>query len=517
VSALASGQVRTSHSDAIDQVLAGIDHPGEPGGIVAVVHHGRTIHLVGYGLANLEAGSPWSPATLYDIASITKTLVAQAVVRLADEGELDLGADIRDLVPSLGKLPAAVTVRHALSMRSGIRADEEIAWLAGKNGWVDEQFLHDLIARQRSLQFVPGTWQTYSDSNYRILARVIAAVRGRTYADAMRALIFDPLGLHATSIVPYDWIVSSGLATYYLRCGSGWSRRPYGYESSGDGAVRTSMSDVLRWLRLTLHDDHAGVPSIERLTQEGGSVPEMPYRYGVVVDSYKGHRRWQHSGASGTMYAHLPDAELTIVAFVNRADRPPGDVVDDVADAVLGERTPAMPHHEPVRRTRWSPGTWVDPTTGYPVIVAPGGSLSMLGASGTIEEVDGSPSAHFGEAPLPLNTDHRGALIADLGHGPVPLQLREQGPMPNDVVGTYRSDELGSDISIDPGPEASQLVLGGGQNPELRVELSWFGDDVAVGENLGLKVIREQEVSAILLSTWGARLVRFERCSDDGR
>ena len=511
-------QVRSDASDAIDRLLAPLDRPGEPGGIVAIVRENRTIHLAGYGLGNVEAGWRWSPDTAYDIASLTKTLVAQAVVRLVDEGTLDLDADLRELVPSLDGVPRPVTVRDAMSMRSGFRADEELAWMAGRNGWVDEPHLHALISRQRSLQFEPGTWQIYSDSNYRLLARVMVSVLRTPFADAMRALVFDPLGLDATSIVPYDWNVSPALATYYQRSDDGWLRRPYGYESSGDGAVRTSLRDTLRWLRLTLHADHAGVPAIGRLARDGDTVPSMPYRFGVFVDTFRGLERWQHTGASGTAYVHYPEPDLTIVAFHNRDDLPPWRLIDDLTDAVLDSRGYDPRRNEASDRVPWAPGCWVDPSTGYHALVSGDGTVRVLGNRSLVRAEDGRLTAHFRlEAPSPLAVGDHGELLVDLGEGPMALQIREQASAPEDVAGTYRSSELDASIALEAADGTSQLVLGAGHNPGLRVPLSWYGDDFAVGGNLGLGAERvEGEVAAIVLSTWGARRVRFTRVDGPG-
>lgn len=503
--------IRTAVSGTVDRVLAPIDDPREPGGIVGVMHRGRTLHLAGYGLASLEADRPWSPTTRYDIASITKSMVAQAIVRMADEGTIDLEMDVRGLIPSLGGLPLPVSVRDALSMRSGIRADEQLAWMAGQNGWVDEPFLHDLVARQRSLQFAPGAWQIYSDSNYRILARVVASVRGRSFAETMRSLVFDPVGLDATSIEPYDWNVSPGMATYYLRSGDGWTRRPYGFESSGDGAVRTTMSDLLRWLRLTSHGDHAGVPSIARLAREGDARPSMPYRFGVVVDDYRGLERWHHTGASGTAYVHYPEPEVTIVAFFNRDDRSAAGSLDELSDAVLDLVVPGLDQDESHAVSHVAPGTWVDPATGFHVAVSSGGRLRVFGTPGRLRMLDGRLTADLGDGPR-VAVDPDGPLRMDLGHGPTSFEPREPGAAPDDVAGRYRSADLDAVVSIVLHTDGSQLVLGRGSNRALRVGLTWYGDDVAVGAGLGIGVERAQgRVAAIALSTWGARRVRFDR------
>src|SRR5262249_9540432 len=184
--------VRPELSRRIDSLFTSIDRPHVAGAVVAVIHRGQVIHQKGYGAAQREFDVRWTPATRYRLASISKSLVATAVLSLERQGRLRLGDKIPKYLPDFPQLDAPVTIDHLLTLSAALCQDETLLGLASLRGALTVDDMYRLSRRQRKLNFPPGSVMTYTDTNYRLLARIIAAVTGSTFWDAMQTLVFRP-------------------------------------------------------------------------------------------------------------------------------------------------------------------------------------------------------------------------------------------------------------------------------------------------------------------------------------
>lgn len=179
---------------------------GVPGASIALVADGQLAWSQGYGLADKENGVPASPETVYQIASISKTIAAWGAMRLVEQGKLDLDAPAsryltRWQIPDSPYNPEGVTIRRLLSHSAGLSRH-------GYPGYPPDAPLPSLEASLSgadtgvSLFAEPGTVFSYSGGGYTLLQLIIEEVSGQTFADFMQAEVFAPLGLEHTS---YTW------------------------------------------------------------------------------------------------------------------------------------------------------------------------------------------------------------------------------------------------------------------------------------------------------------------------
>jgi N-acyl-D-amino-acid deacylase len=184
-----------------------------PGGALAVVKDGRLVFARGYGLADVEANEPVQPQSLFRYGSASKTPTAAAIMRLVEDGKLDLDARIFDILNQYGPYNGKwgdsrlhnITVRQVLHHTGG--------WDRDKSGdptmpptVVDaSNALHapfppsqDVLIRYmlaRKLDFDPGSRWAYSNFGYMLLGCVLEKLSGKTYDDYVRQVVLDPLGL----------------------------------------------------------------------------------------------------------------------------------------------------------------------------------------------------------------------------------------------------------------------------------------------------------------------------------
>jgi CubicO group peptidase (beta-lactamase class C family) len=183
------------------RVQAEVDAGRILGAALAVLAGGEVVSARGFGATTVAPeGVPVTPATLFCAASIAKTILATAVVRLVERGQLDLDAPVLGYLPGFAfsdpALGARVTLRHLLSHTSGLAA-------AGKDfGPPDRDalahFVHEQLARYAFVA-EPGRAHLYSNTAI-CLAGYVAEVVARTpYRDLAAELVFEPLGMTRTT------------------------------------------------------------------------------------------------------------------------------------------------------------------------------------------------------------------------------------------------------------------------------------------------------------------------------
>lgn len=172
---------------------------------MGVVQAGELVLARGYGMADLEQGTPLSARSVMNVAWLAKQFTAASIALLAADGVLSLDDDIRKFLPELPELPdyaSAITVRHLVHHTSGISNSFHLMGLAGvlfENVQTDDDRL-SLIARQRALNFEPGTEHEYTNSGYSLLSQIIKQATGRSLREYAEERIFRPLGMSRATI-----------------------------------------------------------------------------------------------------------------------------------------------------------------------------------------------------------------------------------------------------------------------------------------------------------------------------
>ncbi len=150
---------------------------------------------VAYGSANPGTGLPMTPETLVQIGSTTKVYTAAVAMTLVDEGLADLDVPVRTYLPDLRlgdrEAERTVTLRHLMSMSSGL--DNGPYTDTGRGDDCVRRYLEVLDGL--SQHFAPGTGFGYSNASTNVTGAVIEALTGRTWDDALRERLLEPLGL----------------------------------------------------------------------------------------------------------------------------------------------------------------------------------------------------------------------------------------------------------------------------------------------------------------------------------
>lgn len=187
-------------------IAAVLEREGVPGVGLALVTRDGVAWAGGVGLADRAHGRPVTADTLFRVGSITKSFIALALIKLSEEGRIDLNAPVSTLAPELAienrwSDTQPITVAHLLEHTAGfddMHFNESFAPLEA-----EELPLGQILARNprsRVARWRPGSLFSYANPGYTVAAYLIEKVTGRRYADYVGDALLRPLGMTGASL-----------------------------------------------------------------------------------------------------------------------------------------------------------------------------------------------------------------------------------------------------------------------------------------------------------------------------
>ena len=334
---------RTLSRSALDEFVRERMRAGRlPGLSASVVRDGAVVWSGAYGWANIRAERRVEPDTPFMLASVSKTVLATAVMQGVEDGILDLHADVNEVVPFRVRLPdhprRAITTWHLLTHTSGIR-DRWSVWddlySEGDSTMPLGVFLRRYLERGGAYyragnfySFAPGVDYRYSNVGAALAAYVLEVASGKGFDEWCEDRIFYPLGMSRTAwhlddlprrevAMPYRWSAARGRYVAYGQ---------YGYPDYPDGALRASASDVARHVLMFMEGGALdGVRVLRPDTvreMRRSQVPEVVDGQGLIW--YRTHHRGRvllgHNGGDygvATVAFYDPHAGTAVVVLGN--------------------------------------------------------------------------------------------------------------------------------------------------------------------------------------------------------
>lgn len=335
----------------VDRVFDAWRTTDSPGCALGVARNGRVVYERGYGMANLETGTPITPTSIFHVASVSKQFTAMAIMLLASDGKLSIDDDIRKYLPEIRDYGTPITIRHLLTHTSGLRDQWELLSLARgrfEENRITEADVMDIVPRQTALNFTPGSEYVYSNTGFTLLGVIVKRVSGKSLRDFADERIFKPLGMTSTHFHDdYTMLVPGRTSAYAPRAG-GWRVSIPNYDTYGATSLFTTVGDLLKWeanLDNPVVGDRALIARMEAPTPLTNGDTST-YGFGLSVDRYRGARVVGHGGADAgyrTDVARYPELGLATVVLCNAASANPGLLGRRVADAYLGSALAAVP------------------------------------------------------------------------------------------------------------------------------------------------------------------------------
>jgi CubicO group peptidase (beta-lactamase class C family) len=517
----------------LDRLFAEVDSDSTPGCVVGVARRGQPAILRAYGLSNLETGTPNTGSTVFEAGSVSKQFTAAAVLMLAREGRLSLDDDVRRYLPELPDYGTPVTLRQMLNHTSGLREWSALAeiggWRRGTRVYTQGDVLR-MAARQRALNFAPGTEYLYSNTNYTLAAVVVERVSGMPFAEFTRRALFAPLGMTQTGWRDDHRAVVRGRADAYGSLqGGGWRLNMPFENTVGHAALLTTVEDLLRW-NANLDEPSVGGADFARRMEEPGRLAggrAGPYALGLEVGMRAGTRAVSHAGATGGYHSFLgryPDAGLSVALLCNAGSINTEEMGPRLADLFLPPPPPAVPvASQPAPALDAAElaaplGLYRNARTAMPATAEarPGGFSVNGGApyaarsSTRFATADGAREARL----LPAADGGRGELHVIRATGDttrlVPVDGWSADASPADFAGEYHGGEADARVAIR--LEGGVLVLY--TRPEVGMRLQPAYRDALQAPDDGWLFVFERDPAGRIVGmtawTGRARAIRFE-------
>lgn len=434
----------------VDRIFRPVTRPGAPGCAIGIEKDAHIVLTRGYGTADLEHDIPITPDTIFEAGSVSKQFTAASILLLAQQGRLALTDDARKYIPELPNYDSPITINDLLGHTSGLRdwgtVEAMAGWPRTTRVYTMDDVL-DIATAQKKLNYPPGTFYQYINTDYNLLAIIVGRVSGEPLPEFTRKHLFIPLGMtHSQWRDDFRRVVKNR-AIAYEPAERGFRQLMPFEDTYGHAALLTTVGDLLRWNQ-ALSNGTLGpyvTRELQRRTRLNDGQP-IVYARGLFIGTYRGQRAVFHDGATAgyrTWLGRFPSAHLSITMLCNSSGIVTTPLAHSVADLFLPEPPPQPAFKlEPDQLARHQ-GLYIDELRGLPVhLTAAGNGLSISGgpaipAVSRDEFRSGFDSIRF--------TDNDHFVAANGGSGPVTyVRARPWNPSIEQLqryVGTYRSPE----------------------------------------------------------------------------
>lgn len=517
----------------IDKIFTWVK-PGMPGCAAAASLHGKIVVNRAYGLADLERNVPLTPESVFDAGSIRKQFVAAAILLLVEEGRLSLTDDVRKHIPEVPDYGHTITIDHLLTHTSGIRD-----WVPLLNWASGDPDAMSMILRQRTLNFVPGTEWSYSNSGYVLLPEIVARTSGMKFPEFLHTRVLDPLGMKLTRYIDDARVVIRNRAlAYEPQAGGAWMMdMRLGRERGGAGALFTTASDLVRW-NDALASGRLGKFVSEKI-QEPATLRngrKLTYARGLThLTNYAG-RMVLHSGGAAayrSIAVRFVDQDISVAVLCNAGEA--SDARDEFAGYMFDlfmadkglKRPPSTPPPAGITGVDVSgrAGLFFNERTDEPLrLLANSGRLAIAGGGALVTLAAdrfrvARPSTSFmsnDEFELHFLSNDRFELKSMEGQTTRYRRAQAYAPTADDLkafAGRYESDELRAVLDVAPGKGGVSARLN--ESPTQALELSPVDRDTFQRGMQTVRFRRDQagKVIALDLINPALRKITFTRRS----
>ncbi len=370
-----------------------------PGLALGLVAGDRTVLARGFGFRDVAARAPATVHTIFGIASMTKSFVAMALLRLAEHGALRISDPVVRHLPGFRtpepRRTAKITLAHLLSHSSGLPPLPSIYYTAARSLSRDPPYdprvarrvgidpdhppidtyegLLDYLATARyRLLGPPGAQFSYSNEGYGLLGAVIERTSGERFERYLEEEVLRPAGMRHTMFDTGIMLREPEVTTLYS---PNWHRPKGRLVASQEwwedaslraaGSLRTHVADLMRYVGIYLHGGRAGRERIlssasleEMLRPRIEVAPGVAYGYGLaILPDYHGHLVAYHGGGLkgvASEFAVLPRDGIGGAVLANADGAPSHLALHAGINRLLG--LPLATPFEEVPRGRRHPG-----------------------------------------------------------------------------------------------------------------------------------------------------------------
>ncbi|HJP62554.1 MAG TPA: serine hydrolase domain-containing protein [Mucilaginibacter sp.] len=329
-----------AQEDRIDQfIVQQMKTQGIPGLSIGVVTNGKVVKAKGYGLANLELNVPASEKSIYKIGSVSKHFIAVAIMKLAEDHQLNLADPVSKFINGAPLSWEKITIRNLLNHNSGLMADPP--GFDGMKEVPDSVYIKNSF--KDSLLFSTGAKYEYSNFGYFLLADIIRIVSHLSFPEYMKKYVFDPAGLMSTRTTSSEALIPDRV-NGYLKSKTGEMQNAAAWIAlRPSGAFLSNIDDLLKWEMTMQAHQILSTRSWVQLWTDTIKTPmtmdgqTIRYGYGWMVNQVDGKEFLHHGGSLPgfkSVYFRYPEDKTAIIILTNYDDTDAYGIAFGVADLI---------------------------------------------------------------------------------------------------------------------------------------------------------------------------------------
>lgn len=292
---------------------------GQFNGVVLFAQDDK-VFIKSYGYADFCTKQKLSASSKFQLASISKTITATAVLMLAQDSLIDIEAPVDDYLEGFGR--EKVTVKMLLTHTSGLPDYTRFtlgSW-ASSDPMSNREMLAIMLKKKPKALFRPGAQYKYCNTNYALLACIVEEVTGQGFAQWVRENIFEPVGMsHTLFCTEESFARADNLTT-----GHSSRRAPYRMNFLdgvlGDKGVYSTVEDLLSF-DLALREGFLLSEQWQQMAYTNYTDEVHPYGLGWRLSEYGGHRIAYHNGwwhGYKGRFLRIPEEKMTIIVLENQ-------------------------------------------------------------------------------------------------------------------------------------------------------------------------------------------------------
>lgn len=313
----------TNKLKALEQWIDEKGKSGQLSGTFLFARKGKVLLKKAVGKVHPDHDTPIVLDSSFNLASVSKQFTAMAVMLLSYQGKLDYDAKVKS---HLAEFPYPnITVRHLLNHTSGLADYMELAeehW--NKETLTNQDMLNLFNKHKPALAFVPGSKFEYSNTGYVTLSAIVERVSKMSFAHYLKKHVFQPLSMDHTRVVNLLSEPNLLPSRVYGQNSEGLDDLVYLDGVSGDGAVYSSVDDLLKWhyglIDNKLLPKKLQVAAFTPATLNDGSL--FHYGFGWFIDRKSPHIVAHSGGWVGfiSYIARNTQSDEVIILLTNKID-----------------------------------------------------------------------------------------------------------------------------------------------------------------------------------------------------
>lgn len=298
--------------DHIDEYLLKSQKRGFSGAVL-IAKDNKVLLSGGYGKTSIDSGNKITPATVFNIGSVTKQFTAAGIMKLVEEGKLEVSDNLGRFFPDIPEDKKNITIHQLLTHTSGLSGQAE----GFRYDYIDRgSFLDRLF--ETPLVRKPGVRYEYSNVGYIVLAAIMEIVSGRKYEEYLNKSFFVPLQMYRTGYLLPEWDTDNmAHGSHFDIEKEEWvdwgitldrfKNAVVSWNSMGKGDIQSSVTDLYIWHKALQEGSVLSPSSVEKI--QTGYVPEQEsgksyYGYGwAIFTSQWGSKIVTHNGSNGMYFA----------------------------------------------------------------------------------------------------------------------------------------------------------------------------------------------------------------------